>query len=369
MSLDQLRGFERLKRTLEIIEKEAVRYNRSSLSIMFEMLKLYGKCRFGPNYYLLAGMANPNMSWDEKCSHISDKQYHQALNILNPKPYRKITQHKLTEKAILKLSNIESSNFIGFLQPQKGFDYCGKPLTTEKALSELLSQFLNKKICAKLPEGFGGKGFLAGKIVLDGELRLLPLNDKKSLSIQELVASYEQVIENEGLLFESYIEQSEAYSAFNPTSVNTIRTWVLQTENKIEVIGAYFRIGRQGSLTDNGDGGGVMCPVNPESGVLGSGLLTVNPFRDNLTAHPDTGVQLSGIALDNWQEIVASSCETLRKLPYTRFAGLDVAMSIYGPIIIEINVTPDKDGAAYGFINSNKLVVAATSIMDRKKYA
>ncbi|WP_448565133.1 sugar-transfer associated ATP-grasp domain-containing protein [Thalassotalea ganghwensis] len=358
MSSDQLRGFERLKRTLRIIEKEAVRYNRSSLSIMFEMLKLYGKCRFGPNYYLLAGMANPNMSWDEKCSHISDKQYHQALNILNPKPYRKITQHKLTEKAFLKLSNIESSNFIGFLQPQKGFDYRGKPLTTEKALSELLSQFLNKKICAKLPEGFGGKGFLAGKVVLDGELRLLPLNDKKSLSMKELVTSYEQVIESEGLLFESYIEQSEAYSAFNPTSVNTVRAWVLQTGESIEVIGGNFRVGRKGSLTDNGDSGGIICPINPQTGILGAGLLTSDPFRENFTEHPDNGAKLDGVRLPEWEKIVSFSCETLRKLPNTKFAGLDVAMSQNGPILIEVNVTPDKDGAAYSFIASNRLVNA-----------
>lgn len=47
------------------------------------------------------------------------------------------------------------------------------------------------------------------------------------------------------------------------------------------------------------------------------------------------------------------------RVPYTKFAGLDVAMSEDGPVIVEVNVAPDKDGAAYGLIQSNKLLQAA----------
>lgn len=105
-----------------------------------------------------------------------------------------------------------------------------------------------------------------------------------------------------------------------------------------------------------------MCPVNPQTGELGTGLTTSNPFRDELEKHLDHDVQLAGQILPNWQEIISCSCETLRKLPYTRFAGLDVALTDDGPLIIEVNVTPDKDGAAYGYIKSNALLKAANLV-------
>jgi len=360
MSLDQLAGFARVKRTIAIINKEAKRHNRSASSIVMEMLRLYKECSFGPNYYLLAGMASNKMSWQEKCAHISDKQYHQAMNVLNPIPYRKITQHKLAEKSFLKIANIPSSDFLGFLEPIKGFSADGTALTNKSELIQLLRLQLGKNICIKIPEGYGGKGFLAGLVIEENdEIHIKPINDDKALSIEEVIISYSDVIATEGLLIESYIEQASGYSVFNPSSVNTVRTWVLQTGDKIEVIGGYFRMGRSGSLTDNGDGGGIMCPVDPISGVLGLGLLTSNPFRDELEQHIDNNVQLNGVTLPDWQQIVSCSCETLRKLPYTKFAGLDVAMSENGPVIIEVNVTPDKDGAAYGFIPSNKLLQAA----------
>ena len=360
MSLDKLTGLARAKRTWEIIKKESVRHQRSSIAIIAEMICLYSKCSFGPNYYLLAGMANKDMSWQEKCAHISDKKYHQALNILNPAPYRKLTQHKLTEKSFLKLSHIPSSNFLGFLAPIKGFSSQGNPLTSEAELCSLLTSYIGDTICIKIPEGYGGKGFLAGEIVnQNGKLKIKAINEQQAISINQLLSRYTETIATEGLLFESYIEQAKGYSIFNPSSVNTVRTWVLQTGDKIEVIGAYFRIGRSGSLTDNGDGGGIMCPVSPITGELGAGILTSNPYRDELSQHTDNGVQLLGEDLPDWESIISCSCDTLRKLPYTKFAGLDVAMSKDGPVIIEINVTPDKDGAAYGGIQSEKLLKAA----------
>ncbi len=363
MSLDQLGGVKRVTRTVRLIKQEAIRQKRTSFSIMREMFTLYRKCSFGPNYYLLAGMANNEMSFEEKISHISDVQYHKALNILNPKTYRKITQHKLAEKAFLKLSHIPSSNFIGFLEPVKGFDFNGNKLTNENELATLLKNYLGQSICLKIPEGYGGKGFYAGILIEENdELKIKDIHDSKIVNFKNLLSHYTEVINSEGLLFESFIEQAEGFAKYNSSSVNTVRTWVLQTGDKIEVIGAYFRIGRKGSLTDNGDGGGIMCPVNPQTGELGTGLTTSNPFRDELEKHLDHDVQLAGQILPNWQEIISCSCETLRKLPYTRFAGLDVALTDDGPLIIEVNVTPDKDGAAYGYIKSNALLKAANLV-------
>jgi hypothetical protein len=358
--------FERIIRTYSYVQLEANRHDRNIVAIFGEMLYLFGKNSIGPSYYLLAGMADKNMPWYKKCQHLGDAKYHQALDILNPKPYRKITQNKINEKAFLTFSKVETARFLGFYHPVNGFDIEGGTLTNLTELSIILSTFQGKNICIKLPEGFGGKDFFAGKVHLkkrEGtEIGLQCIGTERIQSMSQVLEVYADIIPKEGLLFEEYIEQCPEYAKFNSTSVNTVRTWVLQTEEGISVIGAYFRIGREGSLTDNGDGGGIMCPVDIESGTLAKGLLTSTPYRDNLTQHCDNHVQLEGTVLSGWQEIINCSCETLRKLPYTRFAGLDVCMTTSGPAIIEVNVQPDKDGAAYAQIPSYLLAQAASEL-------
>ncbi len=360
MSSSKLSAFNKLKATMALIKLESQRRNRSSASIITEMIHLFVKNAIGPNYYLQAGMADPEMSWDYKCAHISDKDYHAALDKLNPRAYRKITQHKLSEKSFLQFSKIPCAKFIGFLEPVKGFDADGNSLINEGQLCSLLTGYLDKKICIKIPEGFGGEGFFAGTVLLEGDiLKIKALDENEALTIPQILARYEKVIATEGLLFESFIEQHESFAQLNPSSVNTLRVWALQTGDKVEVIGTYIRVGRAGNLTDNGGGGGIMCPVNLKTAVIGKGLTTATPFRDEYEKHPDHQAQFYGVKLPFWDDILACAEDTLKKLPYTKFAGLDLAMTTTGPLIIEVNVSPDKNGAANGMIRSNVIKQAA----------
>jgi hypothetical protein len=363
MTLGKVTVLKKIGNTFSLINKESKRKNRSLIAIIIEMIRLYVKNSIGPNYYLQAGMADQNMSWDFKCSHISDKDYHAALNKLNPRPYRKITQHKLSEKSFLQFSHIPCAKFIGFLEPVKGFDVNGQNLTTEEQLSSLLQSYVDQTICIKIPEGFGGEGFFAGTLSLDdGTLKVKALDESDTLTIPQVLDRYRKVIATEGLLFESFIEQHDSFAQFNPSSVNTLRVWVLQTGDNVDVIGTYLRIGRAGNLTDNGGGGGIMCPVNLKTGVLDKGLTTSTPFRDEFEQHPDHQAQIFGVQLPFWNDILACAEDTLKKLPYTKFAGLDVAMATTGPLIIEVNVSPDKNGAANGLIRSSLLKIAADKL-------
>ncbi len=358
----------KIRSTYSYLKLESRRYKRSLVSLIAEVIKFSILRSIGPQYYLLAGMADKKMSWQEKCEHLSDADYHKALAVLNPKPYRKITQNKLTEKALLTLANIPTAKFIGFYHPSNGFDSEGGVLTNTAELELLLSSYQGNKICVKLPEGSGGNGFYAGKIKIkendNSDIIIQSLIKKNEKTLQQLLENYADLLANEGLLFESYVEQCPEYAKFNTSSVNTVRTWVLQTEQGINVIGAYFRIGRNGSLTDNGDAGGIMCPIDINTGTLDKGLLTSTPYREELTHHCDNHAQLEGIILSGWQDVIYCSCETLRKLPYTRFAGLDVSMTRDGPVVIEINVQPDKDGAAYARIPSILLAQAACELKE-----
>lgn len=363
MSVEKISTLSKLTRTYRLINAEAERKKRSVFSIIQEMIHLYYKIGIGPNYYLQAGMADSTMTWDYKCDHISDADYHKSLDKLNPRAYRKITQHKLAEKSFLQFANIPCAAFIGFYEPIKGFDAKGSVLTNEQQLSTLLASYNGQAICIKIPEGYGGEGFFAGKVFVEhDEVLLQAFNEDKAHTLTEVLSRYGQTIAREGLLFEEYINQHEGFSVFNPSSVNTLRVWVLQQDNAIKVIGTYIRVGRDGKLTDNGGGGGIMCPVDVNTGVVDKGLTTSIPFREEFEQHPDHQAQFYRAQLPCWPEIIACAQDTLKKLPYTRFAGLDIALSTEGPIIVEVNVCPDKNGAANGKIRSRALKTAADKL-------
>ena len=137
-----------------------------------------------------------------------------------------------------------------------------------------------------------------------------------------------------------------AYAAFNPTSVNTLRIWVLNQEHGPAVRLAYLRIGREGSLVDNHAAGGIVAPVDLESGRLAA-AHDGNPTQAIFSVHPDHGAAIESVVLPRFDEAAALARKCLRALPRLNFAGVDVAMTSGGPVIVESNSQPSREGAAY----------------------
>lgn len=349
-SLGSLPGF---------VEQESLRYKVSKIKIYLDMAKLYCKCRIGPNYYLLAGFADPNIPFEMKTQHLNDEEYHRCLNRLNPKEYRKITQHKLSEKALLQLLGVPMADFVAYWSDKGGFAMGNaQELKSLDDLDILLRRYRDRILCFKMLEGWGGRGFFAGRVELaDGNLIIGKLYSDDIYGISDIAAHFKEHDATGSFLVESYIEQTEAYSQFNESSLNTVRVWVLEKrDGSADVLGAYLRVGRRGSLTDGGENGGFKCPLDLDSGRVGPGVFMDTPFREEIVSHPDTNAPIAGKVLEGFPEIKALCCETLVKIPHIRFAGFDVAMSVAGPVIVEINVCPDKNGAAFARIPSRMLL-------------
>ena len=72
---------------------------------------------------------------------------------------------------------------------------------------------------------------------------------------------------DEPRLIEVYLDQHPAYAAFNASSVNTLRIWVLRRAGKVNTRFAYLRIGRAGSLIDNRVSGGIVALLDVRTGA------------------------------------------------------------------------------------------------------
>lgn len=145
-------------------------------------------------------------------------------------------------------------------------------------------------------------------------------------------------------LVERRAGQHAFWESLSPASVNTLRILTLWTPGDDEpfVARAIQRIGTRETLpTDNWDGGGLLAPVNLESGRLGFGRI--NRFRTKredrpYSHHPDTDVQIEGAVLPGWKDILATTLRVTRELPAAYYVGWDVAVAEDGrPLFIEGN--------------------------------
>lgn len=324
----------------------ARRENISRARILWEIFILYGTCRLGPLLYFEARLWRRDWSLRRKMGFMNAAQYRKRIAELNPPEYQKFSQHKLVEKSILTSLGTPTPTFFGFLHPVEGCTVNFDPLTDDRQLHDLLQSLNTRRVCFKLCEGWGGSGFIAAELsTIDGDLRLQNMELRNGFHDAE--AFFEKFLRagyTDGLIIEEYIEQHQILAALNNSSVNTLRFWVRERGDSAEVIGAILRIGREGQLVDNASRGGFISIVDLETGILGC-LMTPKIIPESATHHPDSNERVEGLTLPYWQESLDLARRTLMVFPRATFAGLDIAVSSEGPMILELNLQPDKISA------------------------
>ncbi len=356
----------RMRTTFSMLHREAVIAGISLPELMVDVLLFCSRTGLGPRYYVVAGMARKGFPEDQKRRHISAGKYYRALEVLNPILYRKLTQSKVAEKALYQFIHVPTAGMLGYYHPSAGFDTGGGDLRSEAQLESLLLSNEGRRVCVKPEEGWGGVGVIVGEITVNqGEPCLRRYPSGQIVDVKQLLSLYQRAGQLAAFIVEDFLQQSDEFMNFNPDSLNTVRLWVLEAEmGEPQVIGAYLRVGREGSAIDNASAGGMMFPIDIHTGTILPGLTKHTPHRDDILEHPDHRRMIAGQQLTNWQAIMRFSESVVARLPQTRFAGLDVTMTPQGPVLVEANVAPDKDGAAHGNIPSLLIWQAAVKHHD-----
>ena len=320
----------------------------SALRQAAEMCAIFVLTGNGPGFYHMAGFWRRNIPWRDKLGYLDASGYRKRLGKLNPVNYRKLTQNKLSEKSILQLLGFSTPRFLGYLHPVHGRAHNGKPLKNCNDLSRLLSSEHQDRICFKLIEGWAGRKFEVADVIRRGnKLMFRRPGDQSTVEIPDFCRTRLGDEKTGGLLIEAYLHQHPDLAAFNPSSVNTFRIWVIQgKEGQARTVLAYLRIGRAGSLVDNQSSGGIVAPIDLETGVTACAMDGL-PTRVLYPSHPDHGAPVEGRELPFWDEAKSLAESCLTAFPNLEFAGMDIAVSGNGPVVVEINASPDREGAAF----------------------
>jgi len=310
---------------------------------LLEMTVLFFFRNIGPGYYLQARWWRPEIPFKDKWLHTNRNEYNKFIDRWNSRPYQKTSQHKVLEKAVLSLLAVPTPEFIGFLHHGAGVQKSGQPLCTLDDFIQLCQQLVGQRICLKPVEGYGGAGFAAFTIEFQDRLVFTHPFTK---AVTEINDWWQQARQNpDGYIVEHYLQQHQVLSDIHPSSVNTLRIWLYQARGEVKIGGAFLRVGRKGNLVDNTSGGGIYCPIDLNTGILQYAASAKNPLWQ-VTSHPDTGGQISGVQLPFWPECLALAARALRAFPHVNVAGVDVAIAVDGPKMIELNVRPDQIGCA-----------------------
>ena len=346
-------------RTLHRVMRDHARDGHLSyLRQACEMALLKVRHGIGVNYYQTAGFFRQDIPWTDKAAHLGAGDLVERLERLNPVPYRKLSQHKLAEKALLTLLGVPTPAYLGYAHPVAGRTADGLPLCTLADFEHFVETLPCDRICLKLMEGHGGRGFVAvERVKTPAGTRLRLLDDDAQLTVAAFFAEHIAAVPR-GRLVEAYLEQHPSYKAFNPTSVNTLRVWAYAPEGEpARILGAYLRIGRAGSLVDNHDAGGLVAPVDLDTGTLRAAVDGYPTHRIHPT-HPDSGQQIAGVPLALCAEALELAASALTVFPETRLAGLDIAVATTGPLVIELNNYPGLDGVGVSNLQLAKLLGA-----------
>jgi hypothetical protein len=338
---------EKLRVYGQLMQHRARQGHLSTYRQLVEMSVLWIWRGQGPGYYHTAGFWRREISWQDKVLHMNTSEYRTKISHFNKPAYQKLSQNKIPEKGILALFGIPGTGFLGYLHKSQGMDNKGNPLRTPADLGRLLLTLSTNKICCKPAESWAGQGFTSVDISSyqdTGSVKLT--HDKKYISLEDFFSRTLKINKGEAAIIETYFEQHEWYSHLNSSSVNTFRLWVVQKGNEVNTKLGYLRIGRAGSMIDNQSSGGIVAPIDLETGVLDAAIDGL-PTREAWSSHPDTGSSIEGQKPPFFEEAKRLAERCISCFPGLDFAGVDVAVGKDGPIIIELNVSPDREGAAF----------------------
>jgi hypothetical protein len=123
-------------------------------------------------------------------------------------------------------------------------------------------------------------------------------------------------------------------------TTNTIRVLTMIDPVNGEAFPAYavHRIGTEASYpVDNCDSGGIYCLIDLETGRLSHPIAKGGKRLDR---HPDTGMQIEGVAVPGWSELLESIVHLAQKLDFIDYAGWDVVVTDDGFTVLEGNYNP-----------------------------
>jgi Sugar-transfer associated ATP-grasp len=278
-----------------------------------------------------------------------------ALPVLNDPGWLPVLLNKWLFHLHCKQFGIPSPQVYGVFEKNFGFAETGEPLTCRDELRRFLAELQPANLVIKPLGGIQGKQVLVlDKIQYREGAIHATSNSGRTYEFSDLAEELERLpamrfsfaggyeLELGGYLLQAKLQQHSVFEEIAPSTTNTVRVVTFRDKsNEVRVHATIMRLGRQGSITDNWDRGGLSVAIDSRTGELGRGVLKPKYGGQWMDHHPDSGARFVGKIVPYWSDVLRICIRAARVTPHLRSIGWDVVVTSQGPIIIEGN--PDWD--------------------------
>lgn len=267
---------------------------------------------------------------------------------LHQEKYMGIMSNKLIFSLFCKKNGIPTPELVSYNFGASFFweDTCAKVSDENDLVSffrKVLEESTKERLFLKPFSMFGGRGAC---II------------RKSNLVEDVAKNARNIMEGD-YIHEDVLVQHEEINKINPSCINTIRIETyIDKEKEIHIMNAFMRFGVGDNIVDNGHSGGIYVGVDLDEGVLkGAALEEIHFGGRDYAEHPNSDYPFKGFAVPYFKEACELVIKATEFLP-DRYIGWDVAITDYGPIIIEANEFPDlfMSDTAYGGYLKNPLI-------------
>ncbi|MGQ1909566.1 sugar-transfer associated ATP-grasp domain-containing protein [Marinifilum sp. RC60d5] len=252
-----------------------------------------------------------------------------AYFLLFPKSYKEygiISEDKILTYLVFETLGVKQPTLL--LQYNHGlfYDFRKNPIGN-KEVDEIIEQTIADKLFLKPSLGLGGQGIL----VFNKKEKFID-EEGNQISAEFIKKNLDK---KEDYILQEGIRQHDELNQIYPHSVNTFRVNTRIIEGKAHILFSFLRMGRGGGQLDNASLKGFVCKVDPETGEFApegtSKLFT------RIDKHPDTNFEFAGYKFPYWKEVREFVLKAANKLENIGCIGWDIAYSVDGPMVIEIN--------------------------------
>ena len=318
----------------------AMKYPLSKrIGVLVDILSLYRTKGITPIEYYRFEFEERSQAFRNSFLCLDEQRYY--LEYLNPIKYYVLARNKYMAHKMLEGVGVRKSELYCHYQPEARYITEGECAHSLRGVLDVLKSKNVQSCVVKTTESSHGDNvWVVRNVEYKEEDALLTRFDGAQLWLSE-------VLQESPLIFESLIKQTDQFSSFNPSSVNTVRFMTtLYPDGEVKIIATFIKIGRAGRCVDNAGGGGnVDVNIDVETGRI-EYAIQYDGWRKikEIDVHPDTGQQLNGVIINNWDAIKEEVKRYQQSFPYCKAAGWDIAITDEGPVVIEVNDSWDRTG-------------------------
>ena len=216
----------------------------------------------------------------------------------------------------------------------------GNVLPDRQALGRFLSTPGNFPLFGKPVEGFQSLGSIGMRAFRSAE-REIETTDGHRIALDQLLDEVDSNYRS-GYVFQPLVRPDPQVDRLCGNRLATLRIVTALTEAGPRLLRACWKIPAGANMADNyWRDGNLLAQIDLDSGRVlrvssGAGLDV--RFHER---HPDSGESLTGFAIPQWQEMRQLALRGAALMRHVPLIGWDIAPAEHGPVIVEMNETPD----------------------------